>query len=215
MMLYDSLTHILLDARDQAREIRFIDGDKDESTLSFAELWKHAVDLLGALQNRGMMPGDELIIFTKSNRKFVVAFWASVLGGIVPVPVAVGISDEHRLKLFRILTQLQRCTLYTEPGLQQRLLEFAKSRGLSEVANKLEQQTVLDDDVGGEHAGEVAETSPEDTAFIQYSSGSTSDPKGVCLTHYNLTTNIRAIIEGTGTMPAMKSSSSPSPTASS
>ncbi len=149
MMLYDSLTHILLDARHQAREISFITGDKDESTLSFAELWKHAVDLLGALQNRGMVPGDELVIFTKSNRKFVVAFWASVLGGIVPVPVAVGISDEHRLKLFRILTQLQRCTLYSEPGLQQRLLEFAKSRGLSEVANKLEQQTVLDDDVGG------------------------------------------------------------------
>ena len=198
MMLHDSLTHILLDARDKAREIRFIDGDKDESTLSFAELWKHAVDLLGALQNRGMVPGDELVIFTKSNRKFVVAFWASVLGGIVPVPVAVGISDEHRLKLFRILTQLQRCTLYSEPGLQQRLLEFAKFRGLSEIANKLEQQTVLDDDVGGGYTGEVVETSPEDLAFIQYSSGSTSDPKGVCLTHYNLTTNIRAIIEGTG-----------------
>ncbi|RLA22674.1 MAG: hypothetical protein DRQ63_12475, partial [Gammaproteobacteria bacterium] len=38
----------------------------------------------------------------------------------------------------------------------------------------------------------------QETAFIQYSSGSTSDPKGVCLTHYNLTTNIRAIVEGTG-----------------
>ena len=198
MMLYDSLTHILRDARDKEREIRFIDGDKDESTLSFAELWLNAIELLGALQNRGMAPGDELVIFTKSNRKFVVAFWAAVLGGIVPVPVAVGISDEHRLKLIRILTQLQRGTLYTEPGLYERLLGFAKSRGLDEVVTKLERHTVLDADAGGGQAGEVFDSGAEDAAFIQYSSGSTSDPKGVCLTHLNLTTNIRAIVEGTG-----------------
>jgi len=201
MMLYDSLTHILHDARDKAQEIRFIDGDKDESTLSFAGLWNNAVDLLGVLQTRGMEPGDELVIFTKSNRKFVIAFWAAVLGGIIPVPVAVGISDEHRLKLFRILTQLQRGTLYTEPGLRERLLDFAKTQGRNDVARKLEQQTVLDDDVGGGRAGQVYDGSPEDTAFIQYSSGSTSDPKGVCLTHHNLTTNIRAIVDGTGWGP--------------
>ena len=198
MILYDSLTHILRDARDKDRQIRFIDGDKDESMLSFAELWNHAVNLLGALQNRGMVPGDELVIFTKSNQKFVIAFWAAVLGGIVPVPVAVGISDEHRLKLFRILTQLQRGTLYTEPGLHERLLAFAKSQGLDEILSKLDTKTVLDDDVGGGRAGEVFDVGPGDSAFIQYSSGSTSDPKGVCLTHYNLTTNIRAIVEGTG-----------------
>jgi len=198
MMLHDTLTHILRDARDKEREIRFIDGDKDESTLSFSGLWDNAVELLGVLQNRGMAPGDELVIFTKSNRQFVVAFWAAVLGGIVPVPVAVGISDEHRLKLFRILMQLQRATLYTEPGLHERLLDFAKSQGRNEVVRKLEQRTMRDDAAGGGLAGEVFDLSPEETAFIQYSSGSTSDPKGVCLTHYNLTTNIRAIIEGTG-----------------
>jgi acyl-CoA synthetase (AMP-forming)/AMP-acid ligase II/acyl carrier protein len=196
MMLYDSLTHILRDACDKEREIRFIDGDKDESTLSFAELWSHATDLLGALQNRGMGPGDELVIFTKSNQKFVVAFWAAVLGGIVPVPVAVGISDEHRLKLFRILTQLQRGTLYTEHTLHTRLMDFARPRDFDDIMLKLKFGTVIDEDIAGQPEGAVIETGPEDTAFIQYSSGSTSDPKGVCLTHYNLTTNIRAIVEG-------------------
>jgi len=198
MVLHDSLTHILRDARDKDRHIRFLDGDKDESTLHFSELWQQAIELLGALQHHGMSPGDELVIFTKSNRKFVVAFWAAVLGGIVPVPVAVGISDEHRLKLFRILTQLRRGTLYTEAGLQERLLTFAHSRDLAEVAALLQTRTILDSDSGAGNAGEVFDARPEDTAFIQYSSGSTSEPKGVCLTHYNLTTNIRAIVEGTG-----------------
>ena len=197
MMLYDSLTHILRDARDKDREIRFIDGDKDESTLSFAGLWKNAVDLLGTLQNRGLTPGDELVIFTKSNQMFVTAFWAAVLGGIVPVPVAVGISDEHRLKLFRILTQLQRGTLYTEQALHTRLLDYARSQDSGEIMRKLESRSIIHEDVGGGQDGEVFEPDRDDTAFIQYSSGSTSDPKGVCLTHYNLTNNIRAIIEGT------------------
>jgi acyl-CoA synthetase (AMP-forming)/AMP-acid ligase II len=84
MLLYDSLPHILVDARDKARDIRFIDGANVESRLSFAELWDDAVTFLGVLQNRGMERGDELIIFTKSNRKFLTAFWAAVLGGIVP-----------------------------------------------------------------------------------------------------------------------------------
>ena len=197
MMLYDSLTHILRDARDKDREIQFIDGDKDESTLSFAELWNNAVDLLGTLQSRGLAPGDELVIFTKSNRKFVTAFWAAVLGGIVPVPIAVGISDEHRLKLFRILRQLQRSTLYTEHTLHKRLLDYARPRDFADIMRKLQSRSVIDEEVAGGHAGQVFDPSPEDAAFIQYSSGSTSDPKGVCLTHYNLTTNIRAIIEGT------------------
>ena len=58
---------------------------------------------------------------------------------------------------------------------------------------KLESRSIIDEEVGGGQEGEVFDPAPEDTAFIQYSSGSTSDPKGVCLTHYNLATNIRAI----------------------
>jgi acyl-CoA synthetase (AMP-forming)/AMP-acid ligase II/acyl carrier protein len=197
MMLYDSLPHILREARDKDREIRFIDGDKDESTLSFSELWNNAVELLGVLQKRGLTPGDELVIFTKSNQKFVTAFWAAVLGGIVPVPVAVGISDEHRLKLFRILAQLQRGTLYTEHELHSRLMDFARPRDFGDIMRKLETRSLIDEDIRAGQGGEVVDPSPEDIAFIQYSSGSTSDPKGVCLTHYNLTTNIRAIVEGT------------------
>jgi acyl-CoA synthetase (AMP-forming)/AMP-acid ligase II/acyl carrier protein len=197
MMLYDSLTHILRDARDKDREIRFIDGDKEETTLSFGELWNNAVDLLGTLQDRGLAAGDELVIFTKSNRMFVTAFWAAVLGGIVPVPVAVGISDEHRLKLFRILTQLQRGTLYTEHALHKRLLDYARPRNFAGIEHKLRSASLIHEEVGGGQEGRVFEPGPEETAFIQYSSGSTSDPKGICLTHRNLATNIRAIIEGT------------------
>ena len=196
MKLYDTLTDLFADLKDHDREIRFIDGENDESSLSFGELWDRALALLGSLQARGMQQGDELIIFSKSNESFVVAFWAAVLGGIVPVPVAVGISDEHKHKLFRILSQLENPTLFTEMDLLQRLLDFAKDENLAEITELLNTHAVLMSDVEPGAHGEVHPAQPDDIGFIQYSSGSTSDPKGVVLTHRNLCVNIRAIVEG-------------------
>ena len=195
MELYDTLTDLLADARSKDREIRFIDGENNESTVKFADLWDRALALLGSLQARGMQPGDELIIFSKSNESFVIAFWAAVLGGMVPVPVAVGISDEHRLKLFRILSQLERATLFTEADLLSRLFEFSTKRELDDITATLNNKTTLISDVDPAASGEIFESTPDDIAFIQYSSGSTSDPKGVVLSHRNLCINIRAIVE--------------------
>jgi acyl-CoA synthetase (AMP-forming)/AMP-acid ligase II/acyl carrier protein len=197
MTLFDSLTAVLHEARDRDRTIRFINGENEESVVSFFDLWRRANQLLGALQRRGIKPADELVIFTKSNESFVVAFWAAILGGIVPVPVAVGNSDAHKFKLFRILMQLQHATLFTEPELLDRLIDFANGQDVRDIQTVLRDKVVLDSRaVDDTAAGEEFEPDPDDTAFIQYSSGSTSDPKGVCLTHNNLTTNIRAIVEG-------------------
>jgi len=198
MQLYHTLIDLLADARDKNRQIRFIDGEQEESVVTFADLWERSVALLGELQARGMESGDELVIFSKSNESFVIAYWAAVLGGIIPVPVAVGISDEHRHKLFRILRQLEHATLFTDSDLLGRLLGFAKNRGLTEMLRILESRTTLITDVAAVGAGMLYSATPDDMAFIQYSSGSTSDPKGVCLTHRNLCVNIRAIIESTG-----------------
>ena len=196
MKLYETMIDLLADARGRDRHIRFIDGEHDESLVSFSELYDRALALLGSLQARGMQSGDELVIFSKSNESFVVAFWAAILGGIVPVPVAVGISDEHRFKLFRIIKQLHRGTLFTELDLLERLLDFSKQRELGDVQAILETRSVLISDIKPGESGELANVSADDPVFIQYSSGSTSDPKGVCLSHRNLCTNIRAIIEG-------------------
>ncbi len=198
MKLYDTLNELLAEARGKDRHIRFIDGETDETDVSFDALYDRALHLLGALQAKGMQRGDELVIFSKSNESFVIAFWAAVLGGIVPVPVAVGISDEHRYKLFRILKQLDHATLFTELGLLERLREFADSTEQPDVVAILDEKTVLMSDIDADVAGSVQDVTPDDIAFIQYSSGSTSDPKGVVLTHRNLCVNIRAICEGAG-----------------
>jgi hypothetical protein len=92
----------------------------------------------------------------------------------VPVPVAVGISDEHKLKLFRILSQLEHPTLFTEMDLLQRLLDFAEERELSEIGELLNTHAVLMSDVQPGTHGAIHDARPDDIGFIQYSSGSTS-----------------------------------------
>ena len=94
MSEHATLIDLLDDQRNADRWIRFIDGDRDETTVAYADLWSRAQRLLGVLQARGCEPGDELIIHSKSNERFLIAFWAALLGGLIPVPVAVG--DQRR-----------------------------------------------------------------------------------------------------------------------
>ncbi|MEM8547939.1 MAG: non-ribosomal peptide synthetase [Pseudomonadota bacterium] len=195
MNRYSTLTGVLKDARERDQQLRFIDGEEDITHITSAELWVRAMALLGHLQRSGMQPGDELVIFTKRNHDFAVAFWAALLGAMVPVPVAVGISDEHRFKLFRILSQLRRGRLLTDAPVLERLTGFAEARERDDMRPHLEASFVFADALMAGAPGDEVAARPEDPSFIQYSSGSTGDPKGVCLTHLNICTNIRAVIE--------------------
>ena len=82
----------------------------------------------------GARPGDRLILLLNNNEQFIDAFWGAVLGGIVPVPVAIGISDEHRHKLLRIARKLGKPFIYTDRKTLDRIGQFAEQAG--EAAEK-------------------------------------------------------------------------------
>lgn len=190
MNRHDTLPELLRDLKDRDRTIRFIDGEDKESQVSYGELWTRSLAMLGTLQSAGMQPGDELIIFSNVNERFLIAWWAAVLGGIVPVPVAVGISDEHRHKLFRIARKLKSPRLFTEPELVERLLAFAAENGLRHANKLLAANTFTAGDPTGGDAGHIVQRDADDLGFVQFSSGSTSEPKGIMLTHRNLTSTV-------------------------
>jgi acyl-CoA synthetase (AMP-forming)/AMP-acid ligase II/acyl carrier protein len=184
----------LLDAsRHAKRAVTYLEGENQRRVVSFAELHQRALGLLHHLQALGAKRGDKVILFLQNNEAFIDAFWGAVLGGIVPVPVAVGISDEHRRKLLRIVAQLGTPFLFSERKTFERIAGFATESGdaaASAALAALRSRTLCADELSDySRAGQPVAVTPDDIAFIQFSSGSTSEPKGVVLTHGNLIAN--------------------------
>ena len=107
----------------------YLEGESAERRVPYAEVHARAVGILHHLQAMGAQRGDKLIIFLSNNEQFLDAFWAAVCGGIVPVPLAVGISDEHRHKLLRVARKLGTPFLYTDAKTLERLQSLASQVG--------------------------------------------------------------------------------------
>jgi acyl-CoA synthetase (AMP-forming)/AMP-acid ligase II/acyl carrier protein len=185
-----TLTQVIENNRAFARTLTYLEGENDAHEVSYGELYERALGILFHLQRIGARRGDKLILLLANNEQFIDAFWAAILGGIVPVPVALGISDEHRRKLLRIARRLGQPFIYTERRALERIGAFAAQAGEAQVFEGLRQRAFLVDDLDDiSRAGAVQRVAAEDTAFIQFSSGSTSEPKGVVLTHGNILAN--------------------------
>jgi acyl-CoA synthetase (AMP-forming)/AMP-acid ligase II/acyl carrier protein len=179
------------------RAIHYIEGEGNERTLPFRALYSRAAGLLHHFQSCGARPGTEMILLLERNEQLVDAFWACILGNIIAVPIAPGATDEHRLKLFRVLRRLKQPHLCTDRTIFARLSTYAAENALTAEIERIKPATVFLDQIDDiSLPGGLQATRPDDIAFVQYSSGSTSEPKGVALTHRNLITNIAAIAHG-------------------
>jgi acyl-CoA synthetase (AMP-forming)/AMP-acid ligase II/aryl carrier-like protein len=186
----DTLGELLTNNRTAKRTISYLESENSERTLSYGELYERAIGILFHLQKLGAKPGDKLIIYLANNEQFLDAFWAGMLGGIVPVPVALGISDEHKHKLLRIAKKLGKPFIYTDRKTLDRIGAFAGPAGEQAVFDSLNSRAFFAEQVDDiSKAGTVHDARADDMAFIQFSSGSTSEPKGIVLTHRNILVN--------------------------
>src|SRR3954463_16741958 len=134
----ESLAELLTRHRGIKREISYLEAENSERVRSYEELYQRALGILFPLQKIGARPGDKLIIYLANNEQFLDAFWAGMLGGIVPVPVALGISDEHKHKLLRIAKKLGRPFIYTDRKTLDRIGAFAGGAGEQDTFNNLQ-----------------------------------------------------------------------------
>jgi acyl-CoA synthetase (AMP-forming)/AMP-acid ligase II len=196
MPKFETLQSLLNKSAREDRQITFIDGDGEQRVLSFVRLRQRALSLLGALQSMGLRPGHSMVLCATDNERFLEMFWACVLGGLVPVPLAPLSGDEQRRKLLRVFAKFESASVYIDAPALERLDGFIAAHGLGAEGQRLRECALIPGslDLGAESA-QPWDSQPDDLAFIQYSSGSTGDPKGVMLTHRNLVANIKSIRE--------------------
>ncbi|HWW28569.1 MAG TPA: non-ribosomal peptide synthetase [Steroidobacteraceae bacterium] len=196
LMRCTTLVDILESNRGVDRSVTYVEGENAERRVPYKDVYARALGILYHLQSAGARRGDKMIIFLNSNEQFLDGFWAAVCGGIVPVPLAVGISDEHRHKLLRVARKLGNPLLYTDAKSLERLASLAVQAGESGLFQQIKSRAFLVESIADiSKPGKLHRPLPEDLAFIQFSSGSTSEPKGVMLSHGNLIANTQGATE--------------------
>ena len=181
------------------------EDDGPEKTLTYAWLWRRAAAVAGSLRARGVGQRDTVAIMLRTEAAFFPAFFGTLLAGAVPVPVYPPFRPDriadYAARQGRILSNAGARLLITFAAVE-RLAGLLRGQvpTLSGVATL--------DDLAPDGPAEgplphrpASWLTGEDPALIQYTSGSTGQPKGVLLTHANLLANIRAIRDGLAIRP--------------
>jgi acyl transferase domain-containing protein/acyl-CoA synthetase (AMP-forming)/AMP-acid ligase II/acyl carrier protein len=192
-----SLVDVLLKATTTDEKIIFVHSDGTENTVFYRDLFLVAKTRLGGLRKKNIPINQPVILVFNESLDFVVTFWACILGGYIPVPMAYPTSftsDNATLaKLIGTWNQLGRPAIVTDNTFCEKLQDL----------RALTQEPLLDAwlekslDIPQQNV-QLSPTNCDDIALIQYSSGSTGAPKGVALSHKNLITNIEAMMISCG-----------------
>lgn len=169
----------------------YLDDAGNETRYSFVDIERETKHLAAGLQAQGLRKGDRVGLVLIDPKDFILTFYACLRAGIVAVPLYPPMSmadlDAYIEKLTRICTDADCRMLIASTRIHKVLWQV--------VSRVPSMKTLLDVEALGKHNAtfDAPTIVPEELAFLQYTSGSTSDPKGVMVTHANLYHNLYAL----------------------
>ncbi len=174
---------------------RFLGGSGKEEFYSYNEIAARALRAAGALQAAGLKPGERVALVLPTSVRFFDAFLGVQLAGGIPAavypPFRLGKLDEYFARLRRMLSRIGARYLITDAR-SKRILGPAVE-GVGPIHKVIDAATLE----SGEE-GRVIEVDPDQPAFLQFSSGSTVEPKAVTISHTNLVTNLAMMLQSFG-----------------
>src|SRR5260221_3679335 len=173
----------------------FMYEDQKEFPLSYKALWDGALGYAANLWQAGLQPGQMVAIMLPTCKEYLFSFYGTLLAGGVPVPLyppaRLTTIEDHMTRHVGILKSAGATIMITIP-------EAKPLAWLLRAQVETFRMVLMPADLEGGTKRELRRFVPHacrpgDIGFLQYTSGSTGDPKGVVLSHENLLVNVQAM----------------------
>jgi acyl carrier protein len=171
--------------------VRFYDESWRAHELTYGGLLDRASRVASSLRRQNVEVGEMVAIMLPSGLEYFTAFYGALLAGAVPVPLYPPVRprqiEDHLRRQEAILRTAQAVVLVTTQ-------QIGRIGALLRPTVPSLRRVVTASELEAGDAGEGCyEPASDEVAFLQFTSGSTGDPKGVVLDHRNLLANLRAM----------------------
>ena len=165
-------------------------GELDQA-LAYRDIRDRAVDLARALDRTGVARGERVAIIAETSPDFLIFFFACQYAGLVPVPLPLSVNlggrEAYVARLRNMMMRADARLAVAGPDLVGYLEEAAKGLKVDFLGAPDEFYSLPSE------GGDLRPLTSDEPCYIQYSSGSTSLPRGVLVTQRAITENTRAI----------------------
>ena len=166
-----------------------VDGETEEISLTYEQLEQKAKAIAAHLQSVSS-PQDRVLLLFPAGLDYITAFFGCLYAGVIAIPAYPPRPNRSLNRIHNILQNAQTDIALTDSdtlrGLERQLESTPELQSLRWITTD-----TIDTNVGS--AWHQPNVSEPDIAFLQYTSGSTAEPKGVKITYKNLFHNLEAI----------------------